>query len=70
MPDDQTLSTTPLETAVYIEKMCAELAQLATHSEMPFLTYLLNMAREDASMEVVKRKSEPKAEELEMSEDS
>lgn len=37
------------ETAEYIARMAGELRQLATKSELGFLTYLLGMVEEEAS---------------------
>ena len=50
MDEKQTLS--PSETALYIERMCSELRNMAAVSDMNFLAYLLDVAREEASEQV------------------
>lgn len=44
----------PNEAAAYIEQTAAELRDLATKSGMPFLAYLIDMARMEAATLVLK----------------
>lgn len=46
-------SVPPSETALYIEKMCNELRNLAARSELNLLAYLLEVAREEAAQQTV-----------------
>lgn len=39
------------ETAAYCEKMCHELASMASNSQLNFLAYMLSMAEEEARQE-------------------
>ena len=38
-----------IETAKYVERLCADLVVLSTRADMAFLAYLLDMARIEAS---------------------
>lgn len=38
------------DAAVYVEKMCAELAEMSERSGLGFLAYLLEVAREEARL--------------------
>ena len=49
LDDSAAGAKTPNERAEYIERMSHELSRLATVSGLPFLTYILNMAAEEAS---------------------
>ena len=43
-------SMTHSDAAQYVEEMCSELAQLADRTGLGFLAYLLEVAREEASI--------------------
>jgi len=47
-PDDNIL---PSETALYIERMCGELRNLAAKADLNLLAYLLDVAREEAAQQ-------------------
>ena len=63
MNTDKPVAATAADTATYIEKVAGELAKLSAEAGMPFLAYLLSMAREEAAgkklqLSVVDSKSE------------
>lgn len=47
------IETPPSETALYIEKMCGELRNMAARAELNLLAYLLEVAREEAAQQTV-----------------
>ncbi len=47
MDDNNTPS--PSETALYIERMCTEMRNLAAGADLNFLAYLLDVTREEAA---------------------
>ena len=54
MPRQTDGGTAPAETAAYIEQVTRELSILARRNEMPFLAYLIDIAQEEAAMQVTR----------------
>ena len=53
--DDVTLSDLQLEVALYIESICAELRLMARTADLEALSYFLEMARIEASIQIERR---------------
>jgi hypothetical protein len=52
-----TYHPTPIEIALYIERMTGELAGLARSNRLEMLAYLLDVAREEAAARIAEAKS-------------